>query len=371
MSPAAYLDWNATAPLRPSARDAMSAAFDSTGNPSSVHRFGREARRLVEAARDQVRALLGGDGVVVFTSGATESNLLALRGIARPLVHMAVEHASVIAARDNAVMCPVDGDGRIDLAALERVLLGLGEPALVSVMAANNETGVIQPIAAVAALVHAHGGILHCDAVQMVGRLPFDRAGLAVDLVSISSHKLGGPQGVGALMLGPDIALRPVAGGGGQERGLRPGTENVAGIAGFGAACESAAADVAAAPAVAALRDRLEAAARGAVPRSVVIAAAAERLPNTTAIALPGADAATIVMALDLAGVAVSAGSACSSGKIQPSHVLAAMGLPEAISRGTVRVSLGPSTTAADVDQFLEAWTRIAARLGDGRKAAA
>lgn len=371
MNAVAYLDWNATAPLRASAREAMSLALDVTGNPSSVHRFGRDARRLVETARDQVEALFGGESVVVFTSGATEANHLALRGIPRPLVHMAVEHASVIGARDDAVICPVDGDGCIDLAALERVLLGIGAPALVSVMAANNETGVIQPIAAVARLVHAHGGILHCDAVQMAGRLPFDRAALGVDLVSVSSHKLGGPQGVGALVMGPEIALHPLARGGGQERGLRPGTENVAGIAGFGAASAAVTRDFAAGPAIAALRDHLETMARAAVSRSVVVAAAAERLPNTTAIAIPGAEAATVVMALDLAGVAVSAGSACSSGKIQPSHVLVAMGLPESIIRGTVRVSLGPTTTAADIDLFLEAWSRIAARLGNGTKAAA
>ncbi|MBL8697677.1 MAG: cysteine desulfurase [Alphaproteobacteria bacterium] len=369
---AAYLDWNATAPLRASARDAMTAALDLTGNPSSVHRFGRDARRLVEAARDRVKALVGaGDAGIVFTSGATEANLMALGGIARPVIRSAVEHVSVAAARVEATVCPVDADGAIDLAALDAQLRSAGAPALVSVMAANNETGVLQPIAAVAELVHRHAGILHCDAVQMAGRLAIDMPALGIDLLSVSSHKLGGPQGVGALVVAPGIELRPVARGGGQERGLRPGTENVAGIAGFGAACTAAVAEPGCAADVAAMRDRLEREARARAPHTIVVASGAARLPNTTALALPGADASTIVMALDLEGVAVSAGAACSSGKVQPSHVLTAMQVPAAVRQGTIRVSLGPTTVAVEIDRFLDAWARIAARLDGGSRAAA
>lgn len=369
----AYLDWNASAPLHPAARVAMTAALEATGNPSSVHRFGREARRVVERARDGVCAFLGNDAAeVVFTSGATEANRLALAEAGVPVIVSAVEHVSVLAAAGaNAVRCPVDRDGRVDLDRLGALLAAVGEPALVSVMAANNETGVVQPVAEVVAIARRHDARVHCDAAQVAGRMPFDMAELGVDLVSLSAHKLGGPQGVGALAIAPGAMPVIATGDGRQERGRRPGTENVAGIAGFGAACLAARDGIADRGAVAALRDRLERRAIEAVPRCSVVAGGVERLPNTSALTLPGADSATLVMALDLAGIAVSAGAACSSGKVQASHVLAAMGRPDDIRRGTIRVSLGPTTMAAEIDLFVEAWSRIAARLDANHRAAA
>jgi cysteine desulfurase len=307
---------------------------------------------------------------VVFMSGGTEANNLALRGSTLPAAVSAVEHASVLSVRPDARLIPVDGDGVVRLDALEDILT-TGGPMLVSVMAANNETGVVQPISRIAARVHAHGGILHCDAVQAAGRLPIDMETMGIDLLTLSAHKLGGPQGVGALVLrrgltAPDALLR----GGGQESGRRAGTENLAGIVGFAAAAAEARAEAGSAEALRALRDGLEAAVRRVAPRSVVVAEGVTRLPNTSCLALPGAEASTIVMALDLAGIAVSAGAACSSGKVRASHVLAAMGLPEAVTRGAIRVSLGHGTAAADIDRFVAAWECLAARLDTNRIAA-
>ncbi len=368
-----YLDWNATAPLRASARCAMVDALDHVGNPSSVHRFGREARRVVDTARESVAALVGAEATwVVFTSGGTEANALAVRGTGRLLFASTIEHASVTAAREDIAPVPVEASGRIDLAALDRVLQQpLRGPALVSVMLANNETGILQPVAEAAAIVHAHGAWLHCDAVQAAGRVDVDMKALGIDLLTLSAHKLGGPQGVGALVCRGDVSLSAVQRGGGQERGLRAGTENVAGIAGFGAACAAAWADLTKADDQARLRNRFESGARTIAPMTRFIGADVPRLPNTSCLSLPGVEASTLVMALDLAGFAVSAGSACSSGKVRPSHVLAAMGLPPAIVQGGVRMSLGWSTTEIEIDRCVEAWGDIANRLADRRAAAA
>jgi len=379
MSARSYFDWNATAPLREEARAAMTEALAVVGNPSSVHAEGRTVRRLVEEAREQVADLVGArPAAVTFTSSGTEANMLALTpAIESPaekrprgrLLLSAVEHVSVRAGgrfpRQAISEIAVAADGRLDLAALAAALAAAPRP-LVSLMLANNETGVIQPVAEAAAMAHAAGGLLHVDAVQAVGRIPCDIAALGADLLTLSAHKIGGPKGVGALIrLSDDIHLaEPLIGGGGQERGLRAGTENVAGIAGFAAA--AAAARRAWRSEVAhmlALRDRLEASLKTISPLAVIFGANAARLPNTTLFTVPGLKAETAVIAFDLEGVAVSSGAACSSGKVQPSHVLAAMGVSPELARGAVRVSLGWSTTATDIDKFLNAWRKLATAL--------
>jgi cysteine desulfurase len=376
MAERTYLDWNATAPLRPQAREAMVAALDLPGNPSSVHAEGRAARRLIDEARRRVAALVGGEPAdVVFTSGGTEANAMALcptRG-ADALLVSAIEHPSVLAggrfSSEKMIPVPVGPDGVVDLAALERQLAALaqeGRRALVSLMHANNETGVVQPVAAAAAIVHAASGLLHVDAVQTAGRIPCDIKALGADLLTLSGHKLGGPKGVGALVRASAAVDWPVPliRGGGQERGTRAGTENVAAIAGFGAAAAAAAQDLAAeARRLAALRDRLEKELTAAFPQTVVFGRGAARLPNTTLFALPGVKAETAVIGLDLAGVAVSSGAACSSGKVAASHVLAAMGVPAPLARGAVRVSLGYATQEADIARFLAAWRTLAETL--------
>jgi cysteine desulfurase len=383
----AYLDWNATAPLRPEARAAMIAAFDLVGNPSSVHHEGRTARQLVEEARERVAALVGAEPRnVVFTSGGTEANVMALSpaletpenksGFDR-LMTSAVEHASVRAggsfASHQVEEIPVSGDGVVDVGALERRLIELqrqgARPPLVSIMAANNETGVIQPVEAAAAVVHAAGGLLHVDAVQVAGRIPFDISRAGADLTTVSAHKLGGPKGVGALIK-QSAALHlaePLLSGGGQERGARAGTENVAGIAGFGAAAASAMVTLAVdCERMRSLRDRLEAG--FAASPTVVFGRDAERLPNTSLFTTPGLRAETAIINLDLMGFAVSSGSACSSGKVAASHVLAAMGVPGDLSSGAIRLSIGPRTAENEIDLFLKAWMKLLAGLSKGGK---
>ena len=359
----AYLDYNATAPLRAEARTAMVEAMEEAGNPSSVHVYGRAARRRLEGARDAVAALVGAHPQeVVFTAGGTEANKLAVHGAGRARVLVsAVEHDSVLAADAAAERVPVDRDGRVDLATLDGWLSEGSEPALVSVMLANNETGVVQPVAEAAAIAHRHGALVHCDAVQGPAKIPVDFVGLDVDFLTLSAHKIGGPQGIGALVVRDGLHLEPLIGGGGQERRRRAGTENVVGAAGFGAAASAVHGSDEAAR-VTTLRDRLEREAEAMVPASVVIAAEADRLPNTSCIAMPGAPSETQVMALDLAGVAVSAGSACSSGKVTASHVLGAMGVDRELADSAIRVSLGWASRESDVDRFVDAWAAIAQR---------
>jgi cysteine desulfurase len=374
-----YLDWNATAPLRPQARAAVLAALDSSGNPSSVHAEGRAARRLIEEAREKVAALVAAEPRnVVFTSGGTEANMLALTPASGPdgkvpdrLLISALEHPSVLAGGRFAAAAvqrvPATGDGQIDLAALADALAALeGRRALVSLMLANNETGVVQPVSEAARLTHEAGGVLHVDAVQAAGRIPCDINAIGADLLTLSGHKIGAPKGVGAIVR-RDAAVpfpAPLIRGGGQERGARAGTENVAGIAAFGAAAAAALVDLGAdAGDMRTLRDRLEAGLRSASPDIVVFGAGAERLPNTTLFALNGMKAETAVIAFDLEGVAVSSGAACSSGKVQPSHVLAAMEVPPQLARAAVRVSLGPTTTQSEIDRTIQAWIRISSAL--------
>jgi cysteine desulfurase len=359
-----YLDWNATAPLRPESDAAIRAALALRGNPSSVHRWGRAARQEVEGCRQAVAALIGAEPeAVVFTSGGTEANHLALSGSGRHrLLVSAVEHGSVLQAVPWAEIVPVDRHGIVAVDMLRQQLAADPRPALVSVMLANNETGVIQPVHEIAAMAHAYDALFHCDAVQGVGRLPLAAGDIGADLVSLSAHKIGGPFGIGALVVPGGADVVSTIRGGGQERGRRAGTENLPGIAGFAAAAEAAAAGLGEYDRVRRLRDELETAARAAVPDAVVIGAGAPRLPNTSALALPGVKAETQVIALDLDGVMVSAGAACSSGKVGPSHVLAAMGVAPEIASSTIRVSLGWTTTPADIDHFLEAWTALARR---------
>ena len=364
-----YLDYNASAPMPGCVARAMGETMQLVGNPSSVHGYGRApVRAVVEAARRDVAALVGARPQdVIFTSGATEANLLALRGCGRQRILVsAVEHVSILDAAPEAERIPVLSDGIVDLESLQRMLAAAREPALVSVMLANNETGVIQPVAAVAKLAADAGALMHCDAVQGPGRIPVDIGALGADFLTLSAHKFGGPKGVGALVLREGVTAAAVTVGGGQERGRRGGTENVPGIAGFGAAARYATSLLDRAGEIAALRDRLEAGILGRAPDVVIFGVEAPRLPNTSCFALPGLAAETQVMALDLAGFAVSAGAACSSGKVQASHVLRAMGAGDRLAGCAIRVSLGPDTTEAEVDAFVEAWHSFATGASRG-----
>jgi cysteine desulfurase len=371
-----YLDWNATAPLRPEAREAMAAAWSLSGNPSSVHAEGRQARRLVEEARASISGAVGAlPRNLTFVSGGTEANTLALTpGLRREqgfpvkrLLVSAIEHASVLAGGRFPVEAigtvGVTRSGLLDLDRLRTMLEG-GPPALVSVMLANNETGAVQPAAAAAEIVHAAGGLMHIDAIQAFGKIPFDIKAIGADLITLSAHKIGGPKGIGAVVLAEGVLPpEPLLRGGGQELGRRAGTENVAGIAGFGAAVRTAM------PALEkeairleSLRNRLETGLRQ-TPGIIVFSEEVARLPNTTLFTVPGIKAETAVIGFDLAGIAVSSGSACSSGKVQPSHVLQAMGFGPELAQGAVRLSLGWSTSEADVDRCLEAWRKLADTL--------
>jgi cysteine desulfurase len=376
-----YLDWNATTPLRPEARQAMAAAWEVAGNPSSVHAEGRQARRLVEDARAAISAAVGARSQnVVFTSGGTEANALALtpglrRSAGEPvrrLLVSAIEHPSVLSggrfSSEATGTIQVTGSGLIDIDHLRR-LLAAGPPALVSVMLANNETGALQPIGEVADIVHEAGGLLHVDAIQALGKISFDIKPMKADLVTLSAHKIGGPKGVGALALADDAqGLEPLLRGGGQELGRRGGTENVAGIAAFGAAVRAAMAALEGdAARLQDLRSRLEKGLRQ-TPGMIVFSDGVPRLPNTTLFTVPGLKAETAVIGFDLAGIAVSSGSACSSGKVQPSHVLEAMGFGKELAQGAVRLSLGWSTSEADIDLALQAWRKLADALLRGRR---
>ena len=381
----AYLDYNATAPLRPVAREAALSAMETTGNPSSVHAEGRAARRIVEDARSEVARLAGvGARCVAFVSGGTEAANFALNpmfGAARnaaPLERLIVsagEHACVLSGHrfPTAETAPLLPDGRVDLDWLEAACKRPGRP-LVALQGANNETGVIQPVAEAAALVHAAGGFLFCDAVQMAGRMDCDIGALGADALMLSAHKMGGLKGAGALVTArPEMSLgAPLIRGGGQERRARAGTEAVAAIAAFGAAARACLAELEAEPArLTTLRERLTSAVRSVAADAVIFAETAPRLPNTVSFAVPGVEAATLMIALDLAGIAASSGSACSSGKVAPSHVLAAMGVEPKLARGAIRLSLGWASRQADVERFAEAFASVMTRMRAARRGAA
>ena len=372
MKPVSYLDYNATSPLRPEALAVMSAVLQETGNPSSVHGYGRNARRHVDIARQQVALRVGARSEnVIFTASGTEANNLALlnAGNHRLLVS-AIEHDSILkpARQMGAEVIQAQRSGEIDLDHLASLLQQDARPVFVSIMMANNETGVIQPIAAISELVHRHGGLLHVDAAQAMCRIAIDMSLLGIDFLTLSGHKIGGPQGAGALVLGRDREMTALLLGGGQERGRRAGSENVAAIAGFGAAAMvDTGAEVAR---IAALRDHLEARLQTlgqpitffGRSQGMALPQSHERLPNTSCFAAGTKNSETLVMALDLAGVAVSAGSACSSGKVRPSHVITAMGFGAATAGTAIRVSLGWQSSQEDVERFVAAWSSIQTR---------
>ena len=358
----------------------MLAVLDGPANASSVHAEGRAARGVVEEARRRLANLAGAEPQnVIFTSGATEANTLALSpslqvngrsSSYRALFVSAIEHPSVLAGGrfppDAIKTLPVGPDGRVDTEAVRQVLAGVERP-LVSVMLANNETGVVQPVRTVAEIVHAADGLLHVDAVQAAGRIPIRMTELGADLLTLSSHKFGGPQGAGALLYRSGIAVAPLVRGGGQERGFRAGTENVAAIAGFGAAAAAALAELETSAArMGRLRDRLEAELRALTPDLAIFGSGTERLQNTSLVAIPGTKAETAVIAFDLHGIALSSGAACSSGKVQPSHVLAAMAVAPGLARAALRISLGPTTTETDLERLLTAWKGVVSSLRKG-----
>lgn len=373
-----YLDSNATAPLRPEARAAMLAVMDHTANPSSIHAEGRNARRAVDEARMAVAVFTGAlPEHVTFTSGGTEAAGLAINGALLAaaeegrrftrLIVSAVEHDCVLqaAARASEIhpgirvsQAGVDAHGVLRLADLERELAEGKGRALVSVMAVNNETGVIQPVQQVAELCRRYGAMFHCDAVQAAGKVSCRLDDQGADIITLSAHKMGGPQGAGALVRKPGIPVVSLVRGGSQEFGLRAGTENVAAIAGFGAATRA----MGMTRAEARQHDELEARLMKACPDARIFGAGAPRVGTTTCIAVPGVTAETLVIALDLDGFSVSAGAACSSGRVTQSHVLAAMGAEPELARGAIRVSAGWHTQAADLEAFADAWTRIVSR---------
>lgn len=351
-----YLDYNATAPLKDAAKQAMQEVMNWTGNASSVHQFGRHVRYHIDQARQRVAdAFETAPSNVVFTSGATEANHLALCGFKGSIIVSAVEHDSIDQARLDRQVCPVDKNGIVDLNALEMLLQEKTGPTLVSIMAANNETGVIQPLEEVIALTKRYGAYMHCDAVQAVGRIPFSSRG--IDLISVSAHKLGGPSGIGALLVRTEMGLVPQLRGGGQERSLRSGTENIIGIVGFAAALKAL--ENKDWSSVKEVRDALETQLQAQCADAFILAKEVTRLPNTTIVAMKGVKNSIQVMNFDLNGIAVSAGAACSSGKVKSSRVLAAMGVPSALADCAIRVSLGHENVPDLVHRFCKTWMAI------------
>lgn len=355
-----YLDYNATTPLRVTARAAMEQGFSLLGNASSIHTNGRNVRQHIEQARQKLADFFQRPAAdVVFTSGATEANNLVINGMKGAIIASAIEHDSVLKARPGITLCPVNQDGVIELDQLE-TLLQTQKPELVSVMAANNETGVVQPLADITKLCRQYSCAFHVDAVQAIGKMPIDWSQLNIDYLSLSAHKIGGPSGIGALIINPAKALKAQMLGGGQERYYRAGTENLLGILGFAAALEAVHQDDWLV--IAGLRDRLEQKLKTLDVGVEIFGHRALRLPNTTTIRMPGVKNNLQVMDFDLNGFAVSAGSACSSGKVSRSHVLAAMGIDQEICDQSIRVSLGWQTTAEEIDQFYSCWVRLLQR---------
>lgn len=362
-----YLDHNATTVTRPEAIDASISCLTSVGNPSSIHKPGREARQVLEQARKATAELVNSSTEdVIFTSGGTEANNLAMMSCGRSRILVsAVEHSSIL--KIGAEIIEVDQNGIVDLDRLDEQLFCDNTPALVSVMLANNETGVIEPIKDIAKIAHRHGALVHCDAVQAVGKIPVDIVNLGVDLMSVSAHKIGGAAGSGALIVpglrsGASFNLKGTSFGGGQEQGYRAGTENLAGIAGFGAAAKVALFDLNNFSKLARFRDAIEKAVKNIEPKSVVFGANVDRLPNTTCLTMPGIDSDVQVMSFDLAGIGISAGSACSSGKAKVSSVLEAMKVSDQNVKSAVRVSFGWSSMESDVEAFVVAWRDLYSR---------
>ena len=376
MSKPIYMDYNATAPLRACALEAWQEAVTLPGNPSSVHAAGRKAARFLEESRAKVAGLVNArPRDIVFTSGGTEANNAVIRQTgAKSLLVSAIEHESILAAAKasglTTTILPVDSVGHIQLDAFEKALSVAESPCLVSVMLVNNETGTIQPMEDIAALAQRYNARLHIDAIQAAGKLPLDCKTLGADYLTLSAHKIGGPQGVGAIVLSPTAPLTPLIAGGGQELGRRSGTENVAGIFGFGAAALEAMASLGDMQHIGALRDTLERAITKDCPDAIIIAKDGKRVANTSCIALPGISGETQVMHFDLAGICVSSGSACSSGKVKVSHVLSALGYDQSTANASIRVSLGWESKSSDIDAFVKAYkalyTRTAERRSEG-----
>jgi len=371
-----YLDYNATAPIRPEVIELMCEIMDTVGNASSVHEPGRQARQRVETARQQVAELVSASAKnIIFTGSGTEANNLALRGfLPRHLIVSGVEHGAILAPAllldPYASIVKVGSQGQLDLASLEAALSASDGPALVSLMLANNETGVIQPVAEASEIAHAHNALVHCDGIQGAGKILVDIDQLGVDLLSLSGHKIGGPQGVGALVMREDRSVLAQMVGGGQEMGRRSGTENVAGIAGFGEAARLAASELEQFAELTTMRNRMEEQLEEVAPSRKVIGSDVPRLPNTSCVTMPGVRSDTQVMALDLAGISVSAGSACSSGKVSASHVLEAMGMELDEAMTAIRISLGRSTTEDEINRFVETWSLIFKRNSSHASAA-
>lgn len=381
-----YFDYNATTPLAPEVIEAVTAATrDLFGNASSVHHFGQQAKRVLDEARSSVAALVGGDpSEVVFTSGGTEADNFAIRGAAealeptgrRHLIASAIEHEAVLNTLKalgrrgwRTTLLPVDQTGIVAPDRLREAMAD--DTAVVSVMHANNEIGTIQPVADLAAIAHEHGAIMHTDAVQTVGKIPVDVQTLGVDLLSLSAHKFNGPKGAGALWVKRATRMQPILTGGRHERNRRAGTENVPAIAGLGVACGLAVTKMPAESArTAGLRDRLEAGILRGVPNTAVNGARDSRVPNTSNISFDRVEAESLLIALDLEGIAVSTGSACSSGTLEPSHVLRAMGFPAHRTQNALRFSLGLFSTGAEVDRVIEVLPPLVEKLrGLTRKA--
>lgn len=364
-----YLDANATSPLRPGALAAMSNIFGKSGNPSSVHQFGREARRVLEDARQTLAKIIQAEAQdVIFTSGGTEANYLALRGLGQTICGVlvgATEHESVLGNVPAADLLPVDHHGRLDFEVVETLLQQREAPVLVSVMLAHNETGVLQDIPRLAELVRHYNGFLHTDAAQALGKIPVSFKELGVDLMSLSAHKLGGPPGIGALVVSSRVPLKGVLKGGGQEQGLRPGMQSVALAVGFAEALLGAEAE----RNILAQQHQtwigeMEAELKAFCPNLLIIGEQSPRLPHVSCLVMPGVPSAVQVMRFDLEGVAVSAGSACSSGKITPSQALIRMGLPEDVVKSAIRVSLGWHSNREDLVRFTNLWKKIYQGLG-------
>lgn len=367
-----YLDYNATSPIRESVIEAVSGAMLTVGNPSSVHAAGRAARGMVEDARTKVAALIGARARdVVFTASGTEASNTVIRGVgAKSLLISAIEHECGVAAGKLSglptTVLPVSDAGQLDMGALRQALETAERPALVSVMLANNEMGAIQDIAVISAIAKEYGAMVHTDAVQAAGKMNLDFKALGVDYLTLSAHKIGGPQGVGAIVLGPTAPLKALIAGGGQELSRRSGTENVAGIVGFGIAAMEAMVGVGDMDRLQGLRDKLEKAVKSQANEAIIVGEGGTRLPNTSCIIMPGVKGETQVMHFDLNGICVSSGSACSSGKVKVSQVLTALGFAPERAEASIRVSLGYGTRDEDIDQFIAAWKSIYNRTRQG-----
>lgn len=367
------MDYNATAPVLPEAKDAVMRALDVVGNPSSVHRMGRLAHRLVEDSRESILSLINApdSSRVIFTSGGTEANAICLLGCGRSrIIASSIEHPAVRNVKENVELISVDKNGIVDISHLEKMLSKNGKDAIVSVMLANNETGVIQPINEIAEIAHRYGALFHSDAVQAAGKIEIDFSLIDADYISISAHKFGGPKGVGALITKPDAPLNALVAGGGQENGLRGGTENISGIAGMAAAATASLSKLdGEGKRLLSLRDNLETQIKKNDPNAVIVSGDVKRLPNTSFVIMPGVLSETQVAGFDLAGICVSAGSACASGKIKQSPVLAAMGIRKNDGACALRVSLGHENNQEDINKFISLWDEIRIRAQKANEA--